>query len=144
MIDRIEHDGRLYAIIIRSGTDVKATEFFTPKDNSLQMGIIKHGAGYKEPPHVHREHRKVIMDVQETLHIEKGRVKMNFYDDEGGVIDSTVLECGDVAALIEGGHAIEVLEDFTGIKVKQGPYVSIEEDKKFLGDADSSGKGEGK
>ena len=51
---------------------------------------------------------------------------------ERGEVDSAVLNEGDVALLINGGHAIKALETFKGIKIKQGPYRSIEEDKLFL------------
>ena len=47
-------------------------------------------------------------------------------------MNAAVLNEGDTILLVAGGHAIKVLEDFKGIKVKQGPYVSLEEDKAFL------------
>ena len=43
-----------------------------------------------------------------------------------------ILNPGDTALLIEGTHRIRVLESFKGIKVKQGPYQSIEDDKEFI------------
>lgn len=131
-IEKIEFNGILFAIILRKNLEPEATCFFTSKENSLQLGIIKHSKGYNEPPHIHKRFEKVINDVQETLHIEYGIVKVNFYDDDGKLVGSSTLTEGDTIILINGGHAINVLEDFKGVKVKQGPYVSIEEDKEFL------------
>jgi hypothetical protein len=132
-IEYIRNEGILYGIVIRTRKIFpEATEFYTPKDNSLQVGLIRHSKGYVEPPHIHRYEEKTILDVQETLHIEHGRIKINFYDNHGAKIDSKTLFEGDVVLLAKGGHNIEVLEDFVGVKVKQGPYLSIEKDKEIL------------
>jgi hypothetical protein len=132
MAERIEHGGTLFALILRKELDPQATTFYTPKDTSLQLGIIKHEKGYKEPPHIHKHSKKLVHDVVESLHIEYGKVEVNFYNEKGEKIDKTILNEGDVALLINGGHAIRALETFKAIKIKQGPYLSIEEDKQFL------------
>lgn len=132
-IEVIQQEEILYGIVIRTRELVpEATEFYTPKENSLQVGLIKHPKGYIEPPHSHKKEEKLILDVQETLHIEQGKVKVNFYTFEGVKINSKILNEGDVALLANGAHNIEVLEDFIGVKVKQGPYRSIEDDKEVL------------
>lgn len=132
-VEVIQKEGILFGIVIRTKEiEPEATEFFTPKENSLQVGLIKHPRGYIEPAHSHKKKEKVISDVQETLHIEQGKVKVNFYTFEGVKIDSKVLNEGDVVLLANGGHNIEVLEDFIGVKVKQGPYRNIEDDKEVL------------
>lgn len=132
MIERIEQRGRIFALVLRKELEPEATDFYTSRDSSLQLGIIKHEQGYAEKPHIHRRSEKVIHDVPETLHIEYGKVQVNFYAEDGKKVDSTVLNEGDTILLLDGGHAIKVIEKFKGIKVKQGPYVSLEEDKEFL------------
>jgi len=132
MIEKIEHGGKVFALILRKGLDPEATTFYTSKDTSLQLGVIKHEKGYAEQPHIHRRSEKLVHDVVESLHIEYGKVEVNFYSEKGERIDRAVLNEGDVALLMNGGHAIRALETFKGIKVKQGPYLSIEEDKQFL------------
>lgn len=129
---KIEWNGKVFALILRKGLEPKATKFFTSKDSPLQLGIIKHERGYAERPHVHKRSKKIIYDTQEILHIVYGKVRVNFHDDNGERVKSTVLNEGDTILLIEGGHAIEVIEDFKGIKAKQGPYTGIEEDKRYL------------
>jgi hypothetical protein len=132
MIEKVEHGGIVFALILRKGLDPETTTFYTSKDTSLQLGIIKHEKGYMEPPHIHRRSEKLVYNVIESLHIEYGKVEINFYNEEGEKIDKTILNEGDVALLINGGHAIKALETFKAIKIKQGPYLSIEEDKQFL------------
>ena len=57
---------------------------------------------------------------------------MIIFGQKGEKIKSALLREGDTVLFIEGGHAIEVLEDFKGIEVKQGPYRGIQEDKRYL------------
>lgn len=117
---------------MRKGLEPKKSRFFTPQDNPLQLGIIKYKKGYKIKPHIHRRSKRVIYSVQEVLHIVYGKVRVIFYDEKGEKIKSALLREGDTVLFIEGGHAIEVLEDFKGIEVKQGPYRGIQEDKRYL------------
>lgn len=131
-VKKIEWNGKIFALILRKELEPKDTKFFTSKDNSLQLGIIKHEKGYTERPHVHKHSKKIIHDVQEILHIAYGKVRVNFYNDDGERVKSAILTEGDTILLAEGGHAIEVLETFKGIKAKQGPYKRIEEDKRYL------------
>lgn len=132
MVERIEHCGVVFALILRKALDPETTTFYTSKDSTLQLGIIKHEKGYIEKPHIHKRSEKTVYDTLETLHIEYGRVQVSFYNEKGGEVDSAILNEGDVALLIGGGHAIRVLETFKGVKVKQGPYLSIEDDKLFM------------
>ena len=71
------------------------------------------------------------MDVVETLHIVYGKVAVDFFEGDTKYSE-VILNPGDTALLIEGTHRIRVLESFKGIKVKQGPYQSIEDDKEFV------------
>ncbi len=129
----IEFNNKVFAMVIRAGINPEETKFYTSKNNSLQMGIIKHKEGYVEPPHTHLHKERIIRDTQETLQVIQGLVKVNFYEIDGKKVGEVLLRSGDVILLIDGGHAIEVLENLKAIKVKQGPYMSIEDDKKFLG-----------
>ena len=130
-VEKIFSDKFRFAIIMRKGHEPDGTMFYTSKDDSLQLGTIKHESGYVEPPHVHKKKEKIVEDVVESLYIEYGRVAVDFFQD-GKQYSSTILNPGDTALLIEGPHRIRVLETFKGIKVKQGPYVSIEEDKEVV------------
>jgi len=131
-VEEFKFNGKLFALILRKDTHVENTKFFSPEDSSLQLGIIKHKKGYVEKPHIHKHFPKTISDTQETLYVEHGEVEINFYNDKGEKLGSSLLKAGDTVLLIYGGHAIRVLEDFKGVKVKQGPYHGIEEDKEFL------------
>lgn len=130
-VEKVYSDKYKFAIILREGHEPEGTMFYTDKDDSFQLGTIKHETGYVEPPHIHQKKEKIIMDIVESLHIVYGKVAIDFFQDKK-LFSTIILNAGDTALLNEGAHRIRVLEKFKGIKVKQGPYVSIEDDKCFL------------
>jgi hypothetical protein len=135
MIEKIEWQGKILALIVRHRFDNEGVNFVTDEDSPLQVGVLKHPQGSKIKPHIHRASRKIIDSIQEVLHMEYGRVGVNFYNDNGEQITSTVINMGDTILLIAGGHGFDILEDSKIIEVKQGPYEGVERDKKLLGNS---------
>jgi len=129
MIERIEHNGELLALVMRSGHGSEGVSFITDDSSSLQLGVIMHRAGYQVRPHVHRRRTITVQRVQEVLHVDRGSIRARFYDDAGSEIASTDVNCGDTILLASGGHGFEMLEDARIIEVKQGPYLGVGEDK---------------
>ena len=132
MVEKIEHEGKVLALVLRANYVSEGVNFITPNDNSLQVGVLKHINGAQIKPHVHRSLPKIIKEVQEVLHIEYGEVEAGFYDGEGEKIKSITLKSGDTILLVSGGHGFDVLKDCKIIEVKQGPYYGVEEDKQLL------------
>ena len=58
-------------------------------------------------------------------------MQVDFYLDNQELLDSKILEAGDVILLIKGGHGFKVLEDLEMFEVKQGPYAGDEDKIKF-------------
>ena len=132
MIDRIEWDGKLLALIIRSGFEEDGANFFTSNDNPLQLGILKYKKGIEIRPHIHKPSKKVVDGVQEVLHIDYGMIAVDFYDGSGEKVVSRILNSGDTILLIAGGHGFRILDDSKMVEVKQGPYFGVKEDKEYL------------
>lgn len=59
--------------------------------------------------------------------IRKGRLRVDFYNNNRERLDSRTLEAGDVILLAAGGHGFEVLDACEMIEVKQGPYLGDED-----------------
>jgi len=129
MIEKMEWEGKVFALILRQNYEPEGVTFITSEDNPLQLGILKHRQGAKIKPHTHKSFPKNVNEVQEVLHIEYGRVETDFYNEGGQKIASTVLNSGDTILLLSGGHGFNILEDSKIIEVKQGPYHGVEEDK---------------
>jgi hypothetical protein len=129
MLDRFEHKGDLYALIIRSSYFSDGIRFFTKDSESLQLAYMRREKNYFIEPHAHIEYAREVLNTQEVLFVKTGKVRVDFYDDERLYIASLILNRGDIIFLSKGGHGFKILEDSEIIEVKQGPYI-IERDKK--------------
>ena len=132
MVEKVEFEGKIFALILRCSYEQNGVNFITSQDNPLQLGILKHQQGVRIKPHVHRNIPRTINEVQEVLHIEYGELETEFYDDRGRKLGSIVLYPGDTILLVSGGHSFNVLRDCKILEVKQGPYYGVGEDKERL------------
>src|ERR1039457_1665303 len=121
----------LLAIIIRSGFHESGIHFFTPDDLSQQLAYMRHPTGKEIPPHVHNPVPREVRITQEVLFIRKGKLRVDFYDDDRNYLESRILEGGDTILLATGGHGFEVLEEVEMIEVKQGPYAGDQDKTRF-------------
>jgi hypothetical protein len=131
-MEKVERNGKLYAMILRARFEADGVTFFTSRDNPLQLGILQHKKGVEIAPHIHKTSLKTVESIQEVLHIEYGKVETEFYDNNGEKIGSSTLCSGDTILLIAGGHGFKILEDSKILEIKQGPYYGVDEDKEYL------------
>lgn len=133
MIEHIVNDGKLLALIVRSGFSQPGVHFFTPDELSQQLAYMRHPVGKQIPPHVHKPVPREVHYTQEVLFLKRGKLRVDFYDDQQNYLESRVLDSGDVILLATGGHGFEVLEEIEMIEVKQGPYAGEEDKVRFQG-----------
>jgi len=131
MIEQIEFNNQIYAIIIRSNYSEDGAHFFTPDDFSQQLAFMKHKKGHKIQSHNHKPIQRIIEYTKEVLIIKKGSLRVDFYNDDREFLESRVLNAGDIILLAHGGHGFEVLEDVEMVEVKQGPYAGDDDKIKF-------------
>lgn len=135
-LECINRNEKLLAMIIRNNYTCNGADFITPDEYSQQVAYMHHQAGKVIDAHVHNPvHRSIIM-TQEVLFIKKGKLRVDFYDDEEKYLESRILETGDVILLVSGGHGFTVIEEVEMIEVKQGPYSGDKDKKKFTGIGD--------
>jgi len=139
-IEQIFDEYRMIAVIVYSEYSCDGIEFFTPDNFSQQLASMSRPKGYKIQAHVHKSVPRKVKYTQETLFIKKGKIKVNFYDENKQYLDSRVLGSGDVILLVSGGHDFMMLEDTEMIEVKQGPYAGNGDKERFEGIKDDSGK----
>lgn len=130
-VERVEWEGKILAIILRKGWQVEEVSFITAEDSFLQLGVLAHKEGKEIRPHIHRPRTEIIENIQEVLHIEQGKVAIDFYDNDKKVARS-ILDSGDTILLVQGGHGFKILEDSRIIEIKQGPYRNKKIDKEYL------------
>ncbi len=140
MIEKIEVDKKVYAIIIRNNYKKEGIEFFTPDNYSQQLGYMKRPSGYEIKPHIHKKISKKIEFTQEVLFIKSGKLRVDFYNNEKQYLESKILIKGDVILLSEGGHGFKVIDECEIFEVKQGPYDEINDKERFEAKLDKETK----
>lgn len=131
--EKITHDDVLLALIIYADYRGEGVVFFTPDEFSQQLAYMKHPPGKVIDPHVHNPVQREVFVTQEVLILKKGRLRVDFYDQQRNYCTSRVLESGDVILLAAGGHGFEALEEIEMIEVKQGPYSGDADKTRFTG-----------
>ena len=131
MIEKIEFEDKLLALIIRASYSKPGIQFFTPSEFSQQLAYMKHPPGHVIAPHVHNPVPREVEYTKEVLFIRKGKLRVDFYDERQNYLQSSILGTGDVILLAYGGHGFEVLEEVEMIEVKQGPYAGEKDKTRF-------------
>lgn len=132
MIENIQHNDLLLAIIIRSDYKKEGIEFFTNDNDSQQLGYMNRPEGYVIEPHRHNLVAREVHLTQEVLLIKTGKIRVDFYDNTQNYVRSAILLKGDVILLSDGGHGFKMLEKSEIIEVKQGPYCGDIDKVRFL------------
>lgn len=134
MVENIlDSQENIIAIIIKNNFSSQGITFFTPNDFSQQLAYMKHPCGKVIDPHVHNAISRNVLYTNEVLFIKKGRLRVDFYDNEKKYLESRILCDGDVILLASGGHGFQVMKDVEMFEVKQGPYAGDGDKTRFCG-----------
>jgi hypothetical protein len=133
LVEKIECGSKLLALIVSNQYDKPGISFFTPNQLSQQLAYMRHPAGKIIDPHVHKPVMREVQYTQETLLIKRGKLRVDFFDDQQTYLQSRILQAGDVILLVQGGHGFEVLEETEMFEVKQGPYAGDDDKTRFSG-----------
>lgn len=135
MVEFINDNEEMIAIIIREKYSNDGTVFFTPNHLSQQLAYMNRKKGETIIPHIHKEVSRNVQYTLEVLWIKSGKVRADLYRQDKSFLRSVTLEKNDVILLVTGGHGFHMLEESEIIEIKQGPYIGEHEDKeKFNGD----------
>lgn len=132
-IKQIEHNGKILAIIISNDYSKDGVEFFTPNDFSQQLAYMKHPKGKRIDAHTHNIVPREVSYTKEVLVIRKGKLRVDFYEDDKTYIESHIVNQGDIILLAFGGHGFECLEEVEMVEIKQGPYLGEQDKVRFKG-----------
>ena len=126
-VEYITYKKENYAAVVRFNYINEPVDFFTADNNEFQMGMFTRKNGYEVKPHRHVCKPFTVQSVQEFISVKSGKLKMEFFTDEGKKYDEVILNTGDSVLTMRGGHGITFLEESSILEIKQGPY---EENKK--------------
>lgn len=133
LVQKIEYNGKTLAIIIKNDYSKDGVEFFTPNDFSQKLAYMKHPKGKRIDAHTHNIVPREVSYTKEVLIIRKGKLRVDFYEDNQTYIESHIVEQGDIILLAFGGHGFDCLEEVEMIEVKQGPYLGEQDKVRFAG-----------
>lgn len=133
MLEKIEHNNRLLALIIWNNFCKDGIHFFTSNDSTQQLGYMNRPRGYIIQPHLHNPVLREVHYTNEVLFVKSGKMRVDFYDDNKVYLQSRILAKGDVLLLENGGHGFEMIEPTEIIEVKQGPYAGNSDKTRFEG-----------
>lgn len=121
----------MIAMILRAVSPPEGTEFYTEDDSALQVGAMTLAAGFVIAPHVHRIVERTVSRTQEVLIVQKGKVRVDLYDDQKNYLESRVIEAGDVIFLSSGGHGFTIIKDAVMVEIKTGPFVGVHDKVRY-------------
>lgn len=130
-IEHIRNGDQLLALVVPHDFDEPGITFFTPDDLSQQLAYMRHPAGKQIAAHGHNPVPREVQYTHEVLVIKRGKLRVDFYDDDAVYLRSRILRAGDVILLVGGGHGFEILEETEMFEVKQGPYAGGEDKTVF-------------
>lgn len=133
MVETIEIDNRIFAIIIRNDHHGEGIQFLTEEDYSQQLAYMHHPSGKIIDAHVHNFEQRNVVHTQEVLVIRKGILRVDFYLEDYTYVESHLLREGDIILLASGGHGFEVIEEVEMVEIKQGPYLGDRDKSRFQG-----------
>jgi hypothetical protein len=131
MITEIRNRNEIYAIILPHDFAKHGIHFVTPDSFSQQLAYMRHPVGKVIQAHVHNRVNRHVQYTLEVLFLKKGRLRIDFFDNDQRYLESRILEAGDVILLASGGHGFEVLEEIEMVEVKQGPYAGDQDKTRF-------------
>ena len=122
-------NGVLLAILIRAQPHQPARgkepwlHFFSQEQDQLQLAAMTRPVGEKIASHWHKPYERKVYGTPEHVFVQRGRLKVTFYNGDETACATRVLEAGDHIVLLAGGHGFEVLEEVEMWETKQGPYL---------------------
>ena len=133
MIEKIYHQKKLFALIVRAKFRKKnGINFFTEDESNQQIGYMKHSKGHIIKPHQHKRRNTNIFFTTEVIILFKGLLRVDFYDDKQKYLFSKTIKEKDIIMLVHGGHGFKVLKKTEMIEIKQGPYSFVKDKIKFV------------
>ena len=117
-----DNNKNLLGIYINDQDFKNEKNFLTDHSISFQVGTFNLDHGNVIQRHVHNKYERKIFKTSEALFMIDGKIKVDLYDIENEFIQTVIVEKGEIIVMLDGGHAIEILEDSKFVEVKQGPY----------------------
>lgn len=133
MIERIESNGELLAIVVRSGFRPEHVHYVTEDREGLQLSFQARKQGERVKAHQSLPFQNVAqLPSNKIYHLRQGKAAVDIYDRRQNQVTIINLQAGDTVIFLSGGHGITFTEDSRMMEIKQGPYRQRDNEKRFL------------
>jgi hypothetical protein len=137
-METVKKDNICYAVVHRKEQWKQGLDFLTDNEAFCQVGTWLYQKGAKPRAHRHIHNERMTTLTQECVIVVTGLMRVDLYDESDDIFHSEILKSGDLMIMLAGGHGYEILENNTRIiECKNGPFVSVEKDKKLITPAES-------
>lgn len=116
-------DGDSMALVVRAEELDNGTNFVTPDEFPLQLGLLSYSAGECAAAHKHPDRELGTVNHQEFIHVVSGTVDVDVFDTDDTAIETVTLQSGDTAFFVAGGRGWTAQEDATLVEAKLGPFL---------------------
>ncbi len=132
-MQRFTVQGKTMAIVFRDSEWVDGLSFITEDSDFLQVGMWNYNEGKQLKAHTHKVFERKSYRTQEATYVRSGKLGVDLYDENKTLVEQFVLNEGDVAVFLAGGHGYRILSDGTRvIEFKNGPFLGVEADKELI------------
>ena len=105
---------------------------FTPPEANLQTLGHSAPAGHIVKPHYHTPLERVTQTTHEGIILLDGVIELSIYDLDYSLIEKRILQAGDCALILNGGHSFKIIEDARFFEIKNGPYMGKAKDSSYI------------
>lgn len=98
----------------------------------LSSMAVSKGTSFRAHRHIPKTVNLSQITAQESWVIISGKVLVTYFDLDDSVLESVLLEEGDVSVTLAGGHGYDIVEDSRILEFKTGPYLGQLLDKVFI------------
>ncbi len=126
-----DKNNNLLAVLVKQNSSTKDKDFHTEHSSELQIATFNLKKDNNIQRHFHEKQERKVYSTSEVIILQSGKMKITIYDSDLNKVEDFLVEPGDIVALVDGGHEIEILEDSNFIEVKQGPYFEEKDKKRF-------------
>lgn len=129
----IEDNNVVYAKIIRANSRPDESMFFTDETCEIQFGIVNYTKNHKTGAHYHNHLDSEKSRVDEIIIVQKGSMRIDFYNEKGAYIKSIEAFENDIVIMYQGGHNVTFYDDTKIFLIKPGAYQKENDKTRIIG-----------
>ncbi len=126
-----DNEQNLLAVLIDTKKNNDTKNFYTSNDLDIQVASFNLSSQDVIERHFHYSQNRNIKTTSEVIYLQSGKIEVEIYDLNKKFVQNVLVKEEMLIILLQGAHAINILEDSKFIEVKQGPYDPENDKERF-------------